>query len=80
MNFLNDIVVVKTCGKRSYFDSKSKTNETQVANVYLHYLTNCLVQFDVQFNFSKLVVPKVTQNGLSVGNLDGLKKKGCKFL
>ena len=23
VNFLNDIVVVKTCGKRSYFDSKS---------------------------------------------------------
>jgi len=77
--FTTDIVVIKTSGEREFTDKKGKKNH-QHGNVYIHYLTKCIRQYDPMFTFSQLVVPESTQDGLSNGNIQELKRKGCKLL
>lgn len=78
IQFLSDVVVVKTTGERQFKDKKGE-NVVQTGNIYLHYMTKCLKEFDQNFQFISLIVPTYTQAGLSRGNIDQLVRKGCKL-
>ena len=51
----NDVVLVKTVGSRERTDKNGKTVKYQ-GNVYLHYLTSCLREYDQNFSFKNVVV------------------------
>ena len=51
----NDVVMVKTVGNRERTDKNGKTVKYQ-GNVYLHYLTSCLREYDRNFSFKNVVV------------------------
>ena len=73
-----DRILVKTTGEREHVNKKGNVVH-QVANVYLHYLTNCLVKFDTSFKFENIRILKDTQNLLSKRQLERLLIKGCKL-
>lgn len=50
-----DVVLVKTVGSRERTDKNGKTVKYQ-GNVYLHYLTSCLREYDQNFSFKNVVV------------------------
>lgn len=74
-----DTVVIKSVGIREFTNSDGKRIK-QKANVYIHYLTNCLKEFDDDFSFSKITVPKSTQIILGTASCSRLQAKGCKLL
>ena len=49
------MVLVKTVGSRERTDKNGKTVKYQ-GNVYLHYLTSCLREYDQNFSFKNVVV------------------------
>ena len=73
-----DRILVKTTGEREYVNKKGEVVQ-QVANVYLHYLTSCLVQFETSFKFENIQILKDTQNLLTKSQLQRLVVKGCKL-
>ena len=73
-----DTVLVKSTGTRSFTDNNGKQQHRQ-GNVYLHYLTKCLMEFDAKFTFTALRVPKRTKELLSANNIRKLVTKGCKL-
>ena len=42
----------------------------------MHYLTKCLRQYDLNFNFKMVSVPKRTQEKLPEGGPEQIRKKG----
>ena len=56
----SDIVFIKTKGKRQFTCPKTGKEKGHVANVYLHYLQSCLIDYDGKFRFESVVVLKET--------------------
>jgi len=54
-----DKVVIKSVGVRERTDKSGKVNKYS-GNVYFHYLTQCLKEFDQNFAFSSITVPSRT--------------------
>lgn len=73
-----DFVGVKTTSDREYTD-KNGQKKKSFGNVYLHYITTCLKEFDQNFNFNSINVPKGTQNHLKPSEIHKLKTKGCNI-
>ena len=48
-------------------------------NVYLYYLKRCLEEFDLTFNFSKIVVLKEEIKLLLTNAVNKFRKQGLKF-
>ena len=74
-----DIAEIKTVGLRERYDKKTGEIVKQQANVYLHFLTECLKQYDQKFKFSSVMVSNRTQEHLPSASLDLLKSKGCNI-
>ena len=70
-NWLTDIFFVKTVGITDKTGSKKKFS----GNIYLHYLTKCLRNYDLNFNFKIVSVPKCTQEKLPEGGPEQIRKK-----
>ena len=72
-----DIVLVKTVGVRERTDRSGKLVK-YTGNVYLHFLTKCLKEFDQNFKFSAVTVPSKTRKFLPDGSRENLEAKGLK--
>ena len=72
-----DIVLVKTVGVRERTDKSGKLVK-YMGNVYLHFLTKCLKEFDQSFKFSAVTVPSKTLTFLPHGSRENLEAKGLK--
>ena len=70
-----DILLVKTVGVREITD-KTGSKKKFSGNIYLHYLTKCLRQYDSNFNFKMVNVPKRTQEKLPERGPEHIRKKG----
>ena len=56
-------MLVKTVGVREITD-KAGSKKKFSGNVYMHYLTKCLREYDFNFTFKMVSVPKGTQEKL----------------
>jgi hypothetical protein len=72
-----DIVLVKTVGIRERTDKSGKQVKYS-GNVYLHYLTKCLTDFDQNFSFSAITVPARTLTFLPEGSRETFAAKGLQ--
>lgn len=72
-----DIVLVKTTGVRER-TGKSGKFVKYTGNVYLHFLTKCLKEFDQRFSFSAITVPSKTLTFLRDGSRESLEAKGLQ--
>ena len=72
-----DTVFVKTVGVRERTDKTGKISK-YTGNVYLHYLTKCLKEFDQKFSFSAINVPIRTLTFLPDGSRERLSRKGLQ--
>jgi hypothetical protein len=70
-----DLVLVKTVGVREHTD-KSGKHVKHMGNVYLHYLTKCLKEFDQNFSFGAVNVPARTLTFLPKRSSEKLREKG----
>ena len=70
-----DILLVKTVGVREITDKKGSKKKLS-GNIYLHYLTNCLRNYNLNFNFKMVSVPKRSQEKLPEGGPEQIRKKG----
>jgi len=66
-----DKVIIKSVGVRERADKAGKTVK-YTGNVYLHYLTNCLKEYDQNFAFNAINVPSRTINRLPKGSRETL--------
>ena len=66
-----DKYVVKATGVREYTGTSGRLVR-QTGNVYLHFLTACLVKFDTTFKYSSLNIPRGTQKFLKREDIDRL--------
>ena len=73
-----DIAVVKTSGKRERCGKKGQVMKYH-GNIYLHFLTKCLNQHDVNFAFEKIAVRKNAQHSLPDSVKLMLEGKGVTF-
>ncbi|PFX17680.1 hypothetical protein AWC38_SpisGene17985 [Stylophora pistillata] len=70
-----DIVLVKSVGVRERTDKSGKVVR-YTGNVYFHFLTKCLKEYDQKFEFSAITVPSRTLQFLSDGGKAMLQAKG----
>ena len=70
-----DKVIVKSVGVRERTDKSGKVVKYS-GNVYLHFLTQCLKEYDQNFSFSSITVPKHTLAFLPAGGQEKLEAKG----
>ena len=68
-----DILLVREITDKT--DSKKKFSD----NICRHYLTKCLKEYDLNFNFKMVSVPKRTQEKLPEGGPEQIRKKGMIF-
>ena len=73
----SDAVVVKSVGLRERTDKNGKTVK-YTGNLYLHFLTKCLQEYDQKFSFNAVTVPTRTLGFLPSGSKDKLKLKGLQ--
>ena len=52
----SDKVIIKSVGVRERTDKSGKIVK-YIGNIYLHYLTNCLKEYDQNFAFNAINVP-----------------------
>lgn len=57
---------------------KSGKQVKYTGNVYLHYLTNCLKEYDQNFAFQAITVPSRTLKLLPRGSREALQAKGLQ--
>ena len=69
-----DILLLKTVGVREITD-KAGSKKKFSGNIYLHYLTKCLREYDLNFSFKMVSVPKRTQEKLPEGEPEQIRKK-----
>ncbi len=70
-----DKVLVKTVGVRERTDRSGKVVKYS-GNVYLHFLTRCLKEYDQNFSFNAIRVPMNTLKLLPKGSKENLQAKG----
>lgn len=73
----SDKVIIKSVGVRERTDKSGKIVK-YTGNVYLHYLTNCLKEYDQNFSFNAISVPPRTINFLPRGSRETLTAKGLQ--
>ena len=73
----SDKVVIKSVGARERTDKSGKVVK-YTGNVYLHYLTNCLKEYDQNFSFHAITVPSRTLKHLPRGSRETLTAKGLQ--
>jgi len=71
----SDVVVVKTVGSRERTDKNGKSIRYQ-GNVYLHYLTSCLREYDQHFSFKNIEVSARTLGYLPASSKQMFLDKG----
>ena len=71
-----DKVVVKSVGVRERTDNSSGKIVKYTGNLYLHFLTKCLTEYDQKFSFSAITVPARTLTFLPKGGREMLEAKG----
>ena len=71
----SDIVVIKTSGERTHHCTKTGKEKISFGNLYLHFLANCLKQYDSKFEISQIHVPSYTTGRLSIHVVRSLKEK-----
>ena len=74
-----DKLVIKSYGDRGDYTNKSGEIVPSEGNLYLHFLTNCLQQWDKNFEFGKVVVPKSTREKIPEEWKPSLKNTGIKI-
>lgn len=74
-----DQVVIRTTGAREYTCKKSGKVKSQTGNVYLHYIKQCLVEYDRKFSFPAIVVLHETMERLPESAIGKLRKFGLQF-
>jgi len=72
-----DKVVVKSVGVRERTDKSGKIVKYS-GNVYLHYLTTCLREYDQTLSFHAITVPSRTLKYLLRGSRETLLAKGLQ--
>ena len=72
-----DKVLVKSVGVRERTDKSGKIVK-YTGNVYLHYLTTCLKEYDQNFSFNAITVPSRTIKLLPEGSRESLAAKGLQ--
>eukprot|EP00794_Sanderia_malayensis_P005835 gene5835-6532_t len=75
----SDVVLIKTTGVREITDKDGK-QKRYTGNIYLHYLTKCLMSYDQKFDFVKVNVPKGTQELLPAHAVESLRAKGLTLV
>lgn len=70
-----DKVTVKSVGVREYTEKSGKVVK-YLANVYFHYLKQCLKDYNQNFSFSSITVPAGTLKFLPEGAQAILEAKG----
>ena len=73
-----DIVVVKTVGERHF--CKDGQEQRTRGNVYLHFLTKGLQDYDKKFEIKHVRIPRRTAEQLPANVLGGFQKKGMKVV
>ena len=74
----HDVVLVRTQGTREWTD-KDGIRKTSTSNVYLHYLSKCLTDFDGAFKFENVIVLKETLKLLPDAAIERFRNKKMKF-
>lgn len=74
----SDKFVIKTPGVREITDKFGK-KQIFPGNIYLHYLTKCLIGYDNKFDYAMIVVPDGTKEKLQETWKTALRKKGIKI-
>ena len=72
-----DKAIVKTVGVRERTEKSGKICR-YTGNVYLHYLTKCLKDYNQNFSFRAVKVPSRTLTFLPEGSAAKLKEKGLQ--
>lgn len=72
-----DKVVIKSVGVRERTDKSGKIVKYS-GNVYLHYLTSCLREYDQNFSFHAITVPSRTLKYLPRGSRETLLAKSLQ--
>ena len=70
-----DKVIVKSVGVRERTDKSGKVVKYS-GNVYFHFLTQCLKEYDQNFTFSSITVPTQTLKFLPEGGKAKLEARG----
>lgn len=73
----SDKVIIKSVGVRERTNTSGKIVKYK-GNAYLHYLTNCLKEYDQNFSFNAINVPSRTINLLPKGSRETFAAKGCQ--
>lgn len=73
----SDKVIIKSVGVLERTDKSGKIVK-YTGNIYLHYLTNCLKEYDQNFAFNAINVPSRTMNFLPKGSRETLIAKGLR--
>jgi len=73
----SDKFVIKTPGVRELTDKFGK-KQIFPGNIYLHFLTKCLIGYDNKFDYVMIVVPDGTKSKLHETRKAILRKKGIK--
>ena len=72
----SDWVIVKTEGEREFTNKQGK-QVVYRGNVYVHYLRNCLVEFQQDFSFNMITVLRSTLQLLPPESEQKFSDKGC---
>lgn len=72
-----DWVAVKTTALQEYTNKEGRRVKSVGGNIYLHYLTKCIHEYDQNFSFSSARVSRDIQSVLRENELEKLKEKGC---
>ena len=77
--FIESDIVIKTSGERTHHCTKTGKEKNSFGNLYLHFLTKCLKQYESNFKISQIYVPSYTAGRLSINVVRSLKEKGLKL-
>ena len=70
-------MIIKSVGFRERTDESGKIVK-YTGNIYLHYLTNCLKEYDQNFAFNAINVPSRTVTFLPKGSRETFVAKGLR--
>lgn len=74
-----DLLVIKTFGDRGEFENERGQLVPTEGNIYVHFLTKCLTEYDGKFLFSEVVVPDRTRQKIPASWKPLLISSGIKI-
>ena len=72
----SEILLIKTKGHREFFNKTSQKMMKTYGNIYIHFLMDCLTQYDNNFSFPQVLALKSTLDHLPPNAIISLQGQG----